>query len=45
MLFEFDILHHVNNDKYPCAYTQPFEFQMALDGYANVERSKALLGH
>ena len=33
------------NDEYPCAYAQPFEFQIALDGYANVEKSKALPIH
>ncbi len=33
------------NDEYPCAYAQPFKFQIALDGYANVERSKALPVH
>ena len=33
------------NDEYPCAYAQPFKFQIALDGYTNVERSKALPEH
>ena len=33
------------NDEYPCAYAQSFEFQIALDGYANVEKSKALPIH
>lgn len=35
-------LRDVNSDEYPCAYAQPFEFKIAVDGYADVERSKAL---
>ena len=33
------------NDEYPYTYAQPFELQIALDDYIDVERSKALPVH